>query len=186
MKNVLIVSGHPDLQNSIANAEILAEVAKALPEAEIRKLDALYPERRFNIEAEQSALLKADVIVFQFPFSWYSVPGLMKLWIDEVFVHGFAHGSNAKLAGKKLIISFTTGAPAAVYQRDGFFKHTVEDYLPQFETTATLCNLDYQGAIYTNGIGYTSRDNEEAINAQKQEARQHAARLIAKIKEIAV
>lgn len=79
------------------------------------------------------------MIVLQFPFSWYSVPGLMKLWIDEVFVHGFAHGSTAKLGGKKLIVSFTTGAPATLYQKDGFFKHSVEDYLPQFKTFAALC-----------------------------------------------
>ncbi|WP_245636577.1 hypothetical protein [Eikenella longinqua] len=26
MKNILIISGHPDLQHSLANAEILAEV----------------------------------------------------------------------------------------------------------------------------------------------------------------
>ncbi|WP_084824326.1 NAD(P)H-dependent oxidoreductase [Neisseria sp. HMSC061B04] len=142
MKNVLIVSGHPELNTSIANQTILSEVAQALPEAEIRRLDTLYPNYQFDIEAEQSAILKADVIVFQFPFSWYSVPGLMKLWIDKVFVHGFAHGSTAKIGGKKLIISFTTGAPEAVYQKDGFFKHTVEDYLPQFETFATLCGLD--------------------------------------------
>ena len=143
MKNVLIVSGHPELDTSIANQTILSEVAQALPEAEIRRLDTLYPNYQFDIETEQSAILKADVIVFQFPFSWYSVPGLMKLWIDKVFVHGFAHGSSAKIGGKKLIVSFTTGAPEAVYQKDGFFKHTVEDYLPQFETFATLCGLDY-------------------------------------------
>lgn len=117
MKNVLIVSGHPELNTSIANQTILSEVAQALPEAEIRRLDTLYPNYQFDIEAEQSAILKADVIVFQFPFSWYSVPGLMKLWIDKVFVHGFAHGSTAKIGGKKLIISFTTGAPEAVYQK---------------------------------------------------------------------
>ena len=143
MKNVLIVSGHRELDTSIANQTILSEVAQALPEAEIRRLDTLYPNYQFDIETEQSAILKADVIVFQFPFSWYSVPGLMKLWIDKVFVHGFAHGSSAKIGGKKLIVSFTTGAPEAVYQKDGFFKHTVEDYLPQFETFATLCGLDY-------------------------------------------
>lgn len=33
MKNVLIISGHPDLASSIANATILGEVARALPEA---------------------------------------------------------------------------------------------------------------------------------------------------------
>lgn len=61
----------------------------------------------------------------------------------------------------------------------------VEDYLPQFETFAALCGLDYQEPVYTCGIGYTDRDNEEALNAQKQEARRHAARLVAKIKETA-
>lgn len=29
----------------------------------------------------------------------------MKQWLDEVFVHGFAHGSTAKQAGKKPILS---------------------------------------------------------------------------------
>lgn len=100
MKNILIVSGHPELTHSVANATILDEVATALPDAEIRRLDWLYPDGRFNIAAEQESLLRADVIVWQFPFSWYGLPGLMKQWLDEVFVHGFAHGSTAKLGGK--------------------------------------------------------------------------------------
>lgn len=100
MKNILIVSGHPALIHSVANATILDEVATALPDAEIRRLDWLYPDGKFNIAAEQESLLKADVIVWQFPFSWYGLPGLMKQWLDEVFIHGFAHGSTAKLGGK--------------------------------------------------------------------------------------
>ena len=44
MPNILIVSGHPDLNHSIANATILDEVATALPDAEIRRLDWLYPD----------------------------------------------------------------------------------------------------------------------------------------------
>lgn len=100
MKNILIISGHPNLNESIGNATILDEIALALPEAEIRRLDWLYPDNRINVKAEQESLLKADVIVWQFPFSWYSLPGVMKLWLDEVFVHGFAHGSTAKLGGK--------------------------------------------------------------------------------------
>lgn len=185
MKNILIVSGHPDLQNSVANAAILEHVSRELPEAEIRRLDALYPDYRFDIEAEQAALLKADIIVWQFPFSWYSLPGVMKLWLDQVFVHGFSHGSQGKLGGKKLLLSFTTGAPAAVYQKDGAFGHTVEDYLPQFATTAALCNLDYQGAVYTNGISYTNREDAAAVAAQAKLAEEHGARLAAKLKELA-
>lgn len=134
MAHILVVSGHPDLNHSIANATILDELATALPDAEIRRLDWLYPDGKFNIAAEQESLLQADVIVWQFPFSWYGLPGLMKQWLDEVFVHGFAHGSTAKLGGKKLILSFTTGAPQALYTADGFFGHAIEEYLLPFET----------------------------------------------------
>lgn len=134
MAHILVVSGHPDLNHSIANATILDELATALPDAEIRRLDWLYPDGKFNIAAEQESLLQADVIVWQFPFSWYGLPGLMKQWLDEVFVHGFAHGSTAKLGGKKLLLSFTTGAPQALYTADGFFGHAIEEYLLPFET----------------------------------------------------
>lgn len=181
MQNVLIISGHPNLNASIANREILNELEKALPTAQIRRLDTLYPTYQFNVEAEQAAILAADVLVFQFPFSWYSVPGLMKLWLDQVFTHGFAHGSTAQLGGKKVIFSFTTGAPSALYQLDGLFRHNVEDYLAQFETFATLCGLVYLPPIYTTGISYVGRD-EAKIAEQQTLAKAHAARLIAAIK----
>ncbi|WP_145601527.1 NAD(P)H-dependent oxidoreductase [Yersinia frederiksenii] len=183
MKNILIISGHPNLNESIGNVTILNEVALALPEAEIRRLDALYPDHKINVKAEQESLLKADVIVWQFPFSWYSLPGIMKLWLDEVFVHGFAHGSTAKLGGKKLVLSFTTGAPQALYSSEGFFGHNVEDYLTHFETTARLCNLDLQKPVYTCGISYADRD-ESKIAQQKNMAKEHASRLIALLKSL--
>lgn len=72
----LIISGHPDLSTSVANKVILDELEKALPGAEIRKLDQLYPTANIDVEAEQKALLAADLIVWQFPFWWYSLPWL--------------------------------------------------------------------------------------------------------------
>ncbi len=177
MKNILIVSGHPDLSHSVANATILDNLASALPDAEIRRLDRLSPGGKFNIDDEQQSLLRADVIVWQFPFSWYGLPGLMKQWLDEVFVHGFAHGSKAKLGGKKLLLSFTTGAPQALYTTDGFFGHAIEEYLLPFETMARLCNFELLAPVYTCGISYTDRDAGKIVG-QKTLAREHASRLI--------
>lgn len=186
MKNVLIVSGHPDLSQSIANAAILDEFAKALPAAQIRKLDTLYAGNKpFNIKAEQEAILAADVIVWQFPLSWYSLPGLMKKWLDEVFVHGFAHGSQGKLGGKKLLISFTAGAPDAVYQKDGFFGYTMDEYFPQFACTAKLCGLDLVGVEYVTGISFLERSNQAAVDAQKAQAVEFAQKVIKRISDIA-
>lgn len=176
--NVLIVSGHPDLRQSLANCTILDEVATQLPQAQIRCLDQLYPNYQIDVLAEQAALQQADVIVWQFPFSWYALPALMKVWLDTVFVHGFAHGSTAVLGGKKWIVSFTTGAPEVAYSPDGLMKHAISDYLATFESTAILCGLDLQPAIYTCGISYISRDDETAVNQQKDMAKAHAQRLI--------
>jgi len=183
MNNILIISGHPDLNASIANATILEELAAALPEAEIRRLDGLYAGSKIDIKSEQESLLKADVIVWQFPFSWYSLPGLMKLWLDEVFIHGFAHGSTAKLGGKKLILSFTTGAPDALYAPEGLFGHRVEDYLLPLQTTARLCHLELLEPVYTCGISYVGRDHQK-IMQQKTLARQHALKLVAVINSL--
>ena len=44
MKNVLIISGHTDLATSVANKTILETLGNRLPEAEIVKLDELYPD----------------------------------------------------------------------------------------------------------------------------------------------
>lgn len=73
--HILIVSGHPDLNHSIANATILDEVTTALPDAEIRRLDWLYPHGNINISAEQESLLRADVIVCSFLFPGMGCPG---------------------------------------------------------------------------------------------------------------
>ena len=67
MKNVLIISGHTDLATSVANKTILETLANRLPKAEIVKLDELYPDFKINVEAEQQRLIRADIIVLQFP-----------------------------------------------------------------------------------------------------------------------
>lgn len=120
MKNVLIISGHTDLAASVANKTILETLNERLPETEIVKLDELYPDFKIDVEAEQQKLLRADIIVLQFPLFWYSAPSILERWMEETFRHGFSHGSTGdKLKGKKLVLSFTTGAPEALYSHEG-------------------------------------------------------------------
>ncbi|WP_303819663.1 NAD(P)H-dependent oxidoreductase [Actinobacillus minor] len=177
MKKVLVISGHPNLSQSIANKTIIDSLASGLNSAEIRQLDRLYPTEQIDVAAEQQALLDADVIVWQFPFYWYSMPALMKKWLDEVFLHGFAHGSTAKLGGKKLVISITTGAPEVAYQENTVMKHTMAQLVAPFESIAALCQLDLQKISYLNGVSYVGR-NEEKTAEQKQTAREYAKQLI--------
>lgn len=181
----LIIAGHPDLENSIVNKTILEEVANALPEAKIRRLCEVAPDGRFDIAAEQKELLEADLIVWQFPFWWYNLPWLMKKWVDEVFVHGFAHGSKGVLGGKKLLVSFTTGAPEEAYTGLEGSLADINHLAEAFSATAALCKLDYKGAMWLNGVSYAARGDTAAIASQESKATGYAARLVERIKSIA-
>jgi putative NADPH-quinone reductase len=185
MKNILVVSGHTDLNNSVANKTILEELSKKLPEAEFDYLDKLYPDFKINVEEEQKKLIKSDIIVLQHPIFWYAMPSLLNKWIEDVFIRGFSHGSTGdKLQGKQLISSFTTGAPEANYHKDGSIGYEIEELLPPIKATCKLCGLQYAGFLHTAGVSYHSRSNAEALEAIKEKSIIHAERLIELLKTL--
>ena len=176
MKNILIVSGHTDLNNSVANKKILQELSKRLPNAEIDYLSELYSDYKIDVEQEQNKLLKADIIVLQYPVFWYSMPSLLEKWMEETFKHGFSHGSTGdKLKGKKVIISLTTGAPEEVYEN-------IDEFLNPIKASCKLCQMEYVGSTVTYGVSYQIR-NEKGKEIEEK-AINHANRLIEMINNI--
>ena len=97
---ILIIYAHPYPQHSHANKRMLEQV-RTLDNVEIRSLYQLYPDFNIDIAAEQEALSRADLIVWQHPMQWYSTPPLLKLWIDKVFSHGWAYGHNGNALQSK-------------------------------------------------------------------------------------
>lgn len=179
MKKVLVISGHTDLATSVANKTILDTIGQYLPETEIVKLDTLYPDFKIDVDAEQQRLLKADIIVLQFPIFWYSAPSILERWMEETFRHGFSHGSTGnKLKGKKMILSFTTGAPQEMYSHKGAMGYTIEEFLPCYKATCNLCQMEFTGYIYTGGVSYGTRTTPELIEQQKVKSVEHAKKLI--------
>ena len=105
MSKILVVSGHPRLNQSLDNKTILETLKDKGADFTLLRLD----EEGFapQVEKDQALLKDADIIVFQFPIFWYSYPSLMKHWVEEVFAHGFAYGTGGTaLKGKKFQISF--------------------------------------------------------------------------------
>ncbi|WP_091040672.1 NAD(P)H-dependent oxidoreductase [Glycomyces harbinensis] len=74
-----------------------------------------------DVKAEQERLLAADTVILQFPLWWFTVPAIMKGWMDRVFTNGFGYGTSRAwkrygdglLAGKRAMIVVTTGAADA-------------------------------------------------------------------------
>ncbi|OUJ71245.1 NAD(P)H-dependent oxidoreductase [Hymenobacter crusticola] len=77
-----------------------------------------------DIEAELQKLAWCDVMIWQFPLWWFSVPAVLKGWVDRVFAMGRAYGSGhiyetGFFRGKRALLSLTTGGPAGAYQPGG-------------------------------------------------------------------
>lgn len=182
MKKVLIISGHPKLKdNSFANKIIMEDLERLLPEAAFDYLDRLYPDYKINVPAEQQKLVDADIIVLQFPIFWYSMPALLAKWMEDVCVHGFSHGSKGKaLVGKKLILSFTVGAPESAY--DASFPQ--EAMTGRLEQMALFTGMIYEGAVATYEVSYNDRSNPERSSIMAEVSHDHAKRLVEKIKAL--
>ncbi|XP_031434652.1 NAD(P)H dehydrogenase [quinone] 1-like isoform X1 [Clupea harengus] len=77
-----------------------------------------------DIVEEHKKVTEADLIIFQFPMYWFSVPAIMKGWIDRVLTQGFAFTSEKRYSQglfkeKRAMLSFTTGSNEAMFSSNG-------------------------------------------------------------------
>lgn len=93
------VLAHPD--SASFNAQLADAGAQAL-RAEGHEVDVvdlyrlgwdpvLVSDGGADVRREQERLLAADLLVLHFPLWWWSVPAIMKGWIDRVFEAGVAY-----------------------------------------------------------------------------------------------
>jgi len=77
-----------------------------------------------ELKAEMDKLVWADLVIFQFPLWWFSLPAILKGWVDRVFAMGFSYDAGRRhdtgiFRGKKGMLAFTTGGPPASYVPNG-------------------------------------------------------------------
>ena len=166
MADVLVIAAHPHLEASRVNSVLLqAVVALGERHVAVRDLYALYPDYLIDIEAEQAALAQARLIVWQHPIHWYSMPSLMKLWVDEVLAFGWAYGpQGTALKGKDLWLAATTGGPQDSYRPDSYNRYFFDAFLPPYEQTAALCGLRFVPPLVLHGA-HRAAEAEVAAHA---------------------
>lgn len=94
-----------------------------------------------DVEAEQEKLLWADAVILQFPLWWFSMPAILKGWVDRVYAYGFAYGvgehsdtrwgdryGEGRLAGKRAMLIVTAGGWEEHYSGRGI-NGPIEDLL---------------------------------------------------------
>lgn len=151
MNKILILFAHPLFEKSRIHKAMIKAVPDS-PNIFIHDLYERYPDFNIDIRHEQELLLKHDIIVFQHPLYWYSIPPLLKQWIDMVLQFGWAYGPGGEaLKGKILFHAASAGGREEVYSTEGRNRYTIQQFLAPLEQTARLCKLNYLPPFMVHG-----------------------------------
>lgn len=176
MKKTLIVVAHPNIENSVINKRWREALKKHPEQFTVHELYNVYPDGKINVEAEQRLVEQHDALVLQFPVYWFNCPPLLKQWLDEVFLYGWAYGSTGdKLKNKKIALAVTAGIEQDDYHESGRYTFTLEEVLRPFEIT-----IKYVGAEYIPAFAFYGAEYEpagEVINASADNYMQYLTRL---------
>ncbi|MEQ5843861.1 NAD(P)H-dependent oxidoreductase [Paraburkholderia acidicola] len=85
-----------------------------------------------DIALEQQKLKWADAVILQFPLWWFSMPAILKGWVERVYAYGFAYGvgehsdthwgdryGEGAMAGKRAMLIVSTGGWESHYSARG-------------------------------------------------------------------
>ena len=78
-----------------------------------------------ELESEMQKVEWCDLLIFQFPLWWFSMPAVMKGWVERVFAMGRTYGGgrfydNGVFKGKKAMLSLTMGGGEDIYVKGGW------------------------------------------------------------------
>jgi glutathione-regulated potassium-efflux system ancillary protein KefG len=159
MTKTLVLLAHPDLARSRVNAA-LAEAVRDLPGVTVHDLLGAYPDRVFDVAEEQRLVLAHDVVVFQFPFHWYSVPNLLKQWMDEVLLRGFAYDAEGPLlSGRTLQVVTSTGGTAEAYGVGGLHQYEMSELLLPLANTAHRVGMAFGTPLVLHDVRNVSAED---------------------------
>ncbi|GGH17883.1 NAD(P)H-dependent oxidoreductase [Sphingobacterium alkalisoli] len=153
MKTLIIVT-HPDIENSLVNKRWVEELNKYPEKFTVHQLYKVYPDGNIDVIAEQKMIEAYDKIVFQFPVYWHSCPSLLKKWIDDVLIYGWAYGSKSgyKMSGKKVTLAMSAGVDEYEYNPGEKYRYTLKDLTRPFDLTFEYVKADYQPFFAYYGI----------------------------------
>ena len=177
MKNILIINGHPRKDSF---NEILAETYKKAAEnsgasvkqinvtdlsfdafqTQFKKYDA--PE---DILIARKLIKEANHIVWVYPIWWYSMPALLKAFIEQTFMAGFAFEYlkskkvlkwNKFLKGKTSSIISTMDAPPWYYNL--LVKNPGGKFLKE---SMKFCGIKFKSKLYFGSVKLSSEEQRK-------------------------
>jgi glutathione-regulated potassium-efflux system ancillary protein KefF len=149
-QDIYVVAAHPHWRDSRVNRR-LRDAAIQVGRVRICDLYSSYPDYDIAVPTEQQHLGAAQLLVLLHPVQWYSMPALLKLWVDEVLTFGWAYGGGTALQGKDVWLVATTGGAESAYHPTGYNRYFFDAFLPPYEQTAALCGMRFLPPMVLHG-----------------------------------
>ncbi|RTE09077.1 NAD(P)H-dependent oxidoreductase [Paenibacillus whitsoniae] len=164
---ILVLAAHPNIEQSRVNKRWIAELRKYPDEITVQELYPTYPDHVIDVKNEQNLLAQHERVVLQFPIQWYSMPALLKQWLDDVVTTSWLFSTGGKaVAGTELALALSIGGDEASYQSGGLIGYTISELVRPLQVFANqtgmifLPHYKFYGAIKATDeqIEHSARD----------------------------
>lgn len=123
-----------------------------------------------DVQAEIDRLRACDLLILQFPLWWYSVPAILKGWIDRVFAYGVAYDfgrtwDRGVFTGKRALLSFTTSSPPSSTGPDGRNGDLERTLWPLHAGVLALCGFSVLPPFVAPAVRFIDTAAREALLA---------------------
>ncbi|MHC8400329.1 NAD(P)H-dependent oxidoreductase [Pseudomonas sp. MDT1-17] len=127
-----------------------------------------------DIQQELDKLLWADLLILNFPIYWFSMPAILKGWIDRVLVSGVCYGGKrfydqGGLAGKKALVTVTLGGREHMFGEDAIHGPLEDMLRPLLRGTLAYVGLDVLPPFVAWHVPYISADAREQFLVDYQQ-----------------
>ena len=121
-----------------------------------------------DIQAEIDKVKAADFLLLQFPMWWYSMPAILKGWVDRVLAYKVAYGlgewwDNGPFKGRRAMISITTGVSDTAFYPDGRNGDIERLLWPLTAGTLRICGYDVLPPFVSYSVPWCGDEGRHAI-----------------------
>jgi NAD(P)H dehydrogenase (quinone) len=124
-----------------------------------------------DILDELEKLQRADLIIFNFPIYWFSMPAILKGWVDRVLISGLCYGgmrfyNRGGLKGKKAMLAVTIGGQPHMLCEGGIHGGLEEMLRPILQGTLGYTGMTVLPPFVAWHVPYIKPEQRDGLMAQ--------------------
>jgi NAD(P)H dehydrogenase (quinone) len=124
-----------------------------------------------DIAAEVEKVKACDLLLLSFPLYWFSVPAILKGWIDRVLLSGLAYGGKrfydrGGLTGRKATIAMTLGGRPHMFGPDAVHGELETMLRPLLRGTLYYTGMSVLPPFFAYHVPYVTHEARQAILEQ--------------------